>query len=90
MVIDHLREIYRGVLLEDLRLAGQEAGLVLRSPPLCLYKVFWLRQNRLALRACDPVQHFVHGLLDTGIRLMKFASCLRGKLAEHITIPQSV
>jgi hypothetical protein len=42
MVIDHLREIYRGVLLEDLRLAGQEAGLVLRSPPLRLGEIFRL------------------------------------------------
>jgi hypothetical protein len=42
MVIDHLQEIYRGVLLEDLRLAGQEAGLVLCSPPLRLGKIFRL------------------------------------------------
>src|SRR5215475_3672025 len=27
IVIDHLREMYRGVRLEDLQLAGQEAGL---------------------------------------------------------------
>src|SRR5437764_8832680 len=53
MVIDliHLRrEIFnRGVVLrKDLATRGLAAGLVLRSPPLCLGEVFRFRQYRLA------------------------------------------
>jgi hypothetical protein len=66
---------------------GRKAGLVLSSPPLRLNKMFWLRQNRLALRACNPIQYFVHSFLDSGIRLVKLTGSLGGKLTEHITVP---
>jgi hypothetical protein len=92
MVIRHLRGdrdfvIKEGIFREIWSTRGRKAGLVLRSPPLCLNKMFWLRQNRLSLRACDPIQHFVHGFLDAGIRLMKLTGSLGGKLTEHITVP---
>jgi len=78
------------VRLEDLRLAGQEAGLVLRSPPLRLGEIFRLRQNGLPLRASDPVQNLIHGFLNAGARPVKLPGGLGGKLTEHITIPQSM
>src|SRR5215471_12833339 len=53
MVIDHLKEFTKGGATEDLQLAGQEAGLVLRSPPLRLSKIFRFRQNGLPLRASN-------------------------------------
>ena len=47
-------------------------------------------QNRLPFRACNLIQNFVHGFLDSGIRLMKLTGSLGGKLTEHITVPQSM
>jgi len=72
------------------KLAGQEAGLVLRSPPLRLGEIFRLRQNGLPLRASDPVQNLIHGFLNAGARPVKLPGGLGGKLTEHITIPQSM
>jgi hypothetical protein len=89
MVIDHLREIYRGVRLEDLHVRGRRRGC-LRSPPLRLSKIFRFRQNGLPLRASDPVQHLIHGFLNAGTRPVKLPCGLGGKLTEHITIPQSM
>src|SRR5215467_8477912 len=70
--------------------AGGLGCLVLSSPPLCLNKMFGFGQNRLLLGACNPIQNLVHGLLDSGIRLVKLACSLGGKLAEHIPVPQSM
>src|ERR1700760_3919043 len=67
------------------RQAGR-AGLVLSSPPLCLGNVLWFRQNRLPLRVSDPIQHAVHGFLDSCARPVEFPRGLGGKLAKHITI----
>src|SRR5271166_3066513 len=69
-------------------IAGQAAGLVLSSPPLCLGEVFWFRQNRLPFRACNLVQNLIHGFLDSGVGLVKLTGSLGRKLAKHITIPQ--
>ena len=80
-------KVFRGF---SIKIQAGKAGLVLSSPPLCLNKMFWLRQNRLALRACNPIQNFVHGFLDSSVRLMELTGSLRGKLAKHITVPQSV
>jgi hypothetical protein len=68
----------------------EDWAALLSSPPLCLNKMFRLRQNRLPFRGCNPVQNFVHGFLDAGIGFVELPRCLRGKLAEHITVPQSV
>ena len=69
---------------------GGKAGLVLRSPPLCLGNVLWFRQYCLPLRVSDTIQHAVHGFLDSGTGPMEFPRGLGGKLAQHITIPQSL
>jgi hypothetical protein len=71
-------------------IAGQAAGLVLRSPPLCLGKVFGFRKNRLSFRARNLIQDFVHGFLDSGVGLVKLTGSLGRKLAQHITVPQSM
>ena len=86
MVIDHLREMYRGVRLEELVLRRAGRGAALRSPPLRLSKIFRFRQNGLTLRASDPVQNLIHGFLNSGARPVKFPGGLGGKLAKHITI----
>ena len=92
MVIDHLQGIYKGgcgwKTLQGL--AGQEAGLVLSSPPLRLSEIFRLRQNGLPLRASDPVQNLIHRFLNAGARPVKLPGGLGGKLTEHIPIPQSM
>src|SRR5215469_4083455 len=96
MVIGHLRRI--GIIRAGSKNCSGEfdqikagrRGWLLSSPPLCLNKMFRLRQYRLPFRACDPIQYFVHGFLDSGIRLMELPGSLRGKLAKHITVPQSV
>src|SRR5262249_7665197 len=54
IVIDHLREMYRGVRLEDLQLAGAGDGAVLSSPPLRLSKILRLVQNALPPRPRNP------------------------------------
>src|SRR5271166_5950824 len=68
----------------------QAGGAVLCSPPLCLCKIFRLRQHFLPLRACDPVQHSIHRFLDSGARPVELPRGLRGKLTKHITIPQGL
>src|SRR5215470_4819530 len=62
----------------------------LSSPPLRLGKVFRLAQNVLPLGFGDPVKHFVHGFLNTGIGLVKPARRLRSELAQHIAVPQGL
>jgi hypothetical protein len=69
---------------------GGKAGLVLRSPPLCLGNVLWFRQYCLPLRVSDPIQHAIHCFLDSGTGPMELPRGLGGKLAQHITIPQSL
>jgi hypothetical protein len=63
---------------------------LLGSSPLCFGKVLWFTQNVMAVRHGDLVKHLIHGLLDAGIRLMKFTRCLGSKLAKHIPVPQSM
>src|SRR2546423_1279876 len=70
----------------EYRKAGR-LGCYLGSPPLCLNKMFRLRQYGLALGACNPIQHFIHCFLDSGIRLVKLTRSLGGKLTEHIPVP---
>src|SRR5437764_7307161 len=65
----------------------QEGGAGLSSPPLCLSKILWFRQNFLPLRACDTVQHAVHGFLDSGAGPMELPRGLGGKLTQHIPVP---
>jgi hypothetical protein len=60
------------------------------SPPLRLSEVFRLAQHILPFRPGDPVKHLVHRVLDPGIRAVEFPRCLRGKLAEHVSVPQSL
>jgi hypothetical protein len=44
----------------------------------------------MTFRIGDFVKDIVHGFLNAGVRLMKLARCLRGKLAEHIPVPQGM
>src|ERR1700733_1374272 len=81
-------DFQRRVFREDKTPPGRRTGLLLSSPPLCLGKIFRLRQNFLSLRACDPVQHSVHRFLDSRAGPMELSRGLGGELAKHITIPQ--
>src|SRR5215813_5182209 len=71
MVIIHLQD---GLFRRDLVLAAVWAhgGAKSGSPPLCFREMFRLAQNVLAFGAGDLVEHLVHGVLDAGIRPMKF------------------
>src|SRR6267378_4826428 len=62
----------------------------LSSSPLCFGKVFGFAQDVMTFRIGDLVKYLIHGFLNAGVRLMKLARCLRGKLAEHIPVPQCV
>jgi hypothetical protein len=62
----------------------------LGSSPLCFGKVLGFTQDVMTFRIGDLVKHLIHSLLNAGIRLMKFPGCLRGKLAKHIPVPQSM
>jgi len=63
------------------------AGLgCLCSPPLCLSKILRLGEDRLTLRGGNSIQDFVHSLLDSSVRFMKFAGRLRGELTELIAV----
>jgi hypothetical protein len=75
---------------EDASNTRQEGGAGLSSPPLCLSKILWFRQNFLPLRAGDPVKYAVHGFLDSGTGPMELPRGLGGKLTKHIPIPQSL
>jgi hypothetical protein len=44
----------------------------------------------MTFRIGDFVKYLIHGFLNAGVRLMKPARCLGGKLAEHIPVPQSM
>jgi hypothetical protein len=68
--------------------AGWRDGL--SSPPLCLSKILWFRQNILPLRVSDPVQNTVHGFLDSGAGPVELARGLGGKLTKHIPVSQSL
>src|ERR1700724_93057 len=68
----------------------QGGGAGLSSPPLCLSKILWFRQNFLPLRVSDPVQHAVHDFLDSGAGPMELPRGLGGKLTKHIPVPQSL
>src|SRR5271154_1284289 len=85
------REIFqRGGRRKDASTTRQEGGAGLSSPPLCLSKILWFRQNILPLRASDSIQHTVHCFLDSGAGPMELPRGLGGKLTEHITVPQSL
>src|ERR1700689_5367716 len=62
----------------------------LSSSPLCFGKVLGFAQDVMTFRIGDLVKHLIHGFLNAGVRLMKFARCLGGKLAKHIPVPQSM
>src|SRR5208282_1796183 len=62
----------------------------LSSPPLCFGKVLGFAQDVMTFRIGDLVKHLIHSFLNAGIRFMKLARCLRGKLAKHIPVPQSM
>src|SRR5208282_5611865 len=62
----------------------------LSSSPLCFGKVLGFAQDDMTFRIGDLVKYLIHGFLDAGVRLMKPARCLRGKLAKHIPVPQSM
>jgi len=66
---------------------GQGRRGCLSSPPLCLSKIFRLRQDFLPLRACDPVQNSIHCFLNSGAGPVELPRGLGGKLTKHITIP---
>src|ERR1039457_3880011 len=65
-------------------------GAVSGSPPLCFGKVFGFTQDVMTLSIGNFVEYIVHGFLDTGVWPVEPARCLRGKLAEHIPVPQSM
>jgi len=68
----------------------EEGGAGLSSPPLSLGYILWFRQNSLTIRVSDPIQHAVHGFLDSGTGPVELPRGLGGKLTKHITIPQSL
>jgi hypothetical protein len=65
-------------------------GAALSSSPLCFGKVLWFTQDVMTFRIGDFVKHLIHGFLNAGIRLVKFASRFRGQLAKHVPVPQSM
>jgi hypothetical protein len=69
---------------------GAHGGAALSSSPLCFGKVLGFAQDVMTFRIGDLVKHLIHSFLDAGIRLMKFARCLGGKLAKHVPVPQSM
>src|SRR5450755_3303851 len=75
MVIDsvHLRRDFskEGHSGKTYNSRGKKAGLLLRSPPLCLGKILRFRQDRLPLRACNFVQDFIHRFLDSSVRFVE-------------------
>jgi hypothetical protein len=75
---DFQRRVFREDKTQQFR--GGRTGLLLSSPPLCLSKIFRLRQNFLPLRACDPVQHTVHRFLDSGAGPVELPRGLGGEL----------
>jgi hypothetical protein len=81
-------DFQRRVFREDKTPPGRKAGLGLSSPPLCLSKILWFRQNFLPLRACDPVENVVHCFRDSGTRPMELPRGLGGKLTKHIPVPK--
>src|SRR5438094_9693051 len=78
--------VKRGVAQGRLPTARARGGAGSGSPPLCLRNVFRLGKQCRPLRIGNPIQYFVHGFLDAGIRLMELTRSLRRKLAEHITV----
>src|ERR1039458_2518489 len=86
--VDFLREGFSrdGLLC---RRAGTRRSC-LSSSPLCFGKVLGFAQDVMTFRIGDFVKNIVHGFLNAGIRLMKPARCLRGKLAKHIPVSQSM
>jgi hypothetical protein len=87
----HLRLDFSGGILSGkfCRRVGTRRGR-LSSPPLCFGKVFWFTQNVMTLGNGNFVENVIHGFLNAGIRSMELPGCLRGKLAEHIPVPQSM
>src|SRR5581483_1228207 len=90
VMVTYRRLIQKGGLLGKTVVQPAGGGQVsnLGSPPLRLSYVFRLGHYFLPLRACNPFQDLVHGLLDTCIRLVKTPSCLGCKLTEHIPVSQ--
>src|SRR5512146_2668912 len=80
----------RGVY-EDKQYApnGHRAGNpILCSAALRFCNMFRFGQHLLPIRARNPVQDFVHGLLDPGVGPVKLTRGLGCKLAEHIPVAQ--
>jgi hypothetical protein len=71
-------------------LKKRAAELILGSPPLTFGNVFRLGYYFLPIRACNPMQDFVHGFLNTRIGLMELPRSLGCKLAKHITVSQGM
>src|ERR1700730_5347807 len=81
MVINHLRgDFVGGYAKREGSISGAEGGPNLGSPPLCLSTMSRFGQTRLPLRARNPIQDLVHGLLDSGVGLVKLTGSLRCKL----------
>jgi hypothetical protein len=71
------------------RRAGTRRSRLCGSP-LCFGKVLGFTQDVMTFRIGDFVKDIVHGFLYAGIRPVKLARCLRGQLAEHVPVPQSM
>src|ERR1700690_1211571 len=71
------------------RRAGHTAEL-LSSSPLCFGKVLGFTQNFMTFRISDLVKNLFHRLLNAGVRPMELPRRLRGELAEHVPVPQSM
>src|SRR5581483_4636233 len=80
----------RGVNQGRLPTAWARGGAGSGSSSLCFRNVVRFGQHGRSLRIGDPIQHFVHGFLDSGVRLMELPRSFRRKLAEHITITQNM
>ncbi len=73
------------------RRVGQHGGAAIKQLAVVL------RQSSRVHSGCHDVsasailsKNIVHSFLNAGVRLMKLARCLRGKLAKHIPVPQSM
>src|SRR5208283_3299498 len=62
----------------------------LGSSPLCFGKVLGFAQDVMTFRIRDFVKQLIHGFLNAGVRFMEPARCLRGKLAQHVPVPQGM
>jgi hypothetical protein len=76
------REIFKRRVFEGRQHITRQADrAALCSPPLCLSKIFRLRQHVLPFSTRDPVKHPIHSFLDSGAGPVELPRGLGGELA---------